>query len=341
MILQHRRFVLLNGVALLLCLLTSLLYEEVDHYIDVGGELLQNPSFDAGLTGWHASRNVRRDQEHFIDLSSRQATEGHHIHQTLGRPASGMVRVSADADLAHVKGGDSHQRARIDLYGRKVSGKWQWLQNLFTAVGTVTLTNVSRVIPVSEEFTEIRVEAELTGGTGTFLVDRISLIEVESRLSVKYLTHVLLACWVALGCGIVVVLVRLKLLFPVGLMAVVAILLLLIPESFKLEILDRLNYWIPGTDYVPLDHLLLFFLASVIIYYSTRRVPGAGLWQVTLSLITFSLVTEILQYYTVHRDPGLQDGIVNLVGILAAVAVFRILEFSRKAITRAQGADRQ
>lgn len=336
MMLQHHQFVQFNSVALLLSLLTWLLYEKVDHFTDVGDELLQNHSFESGLAGWHSSRNVDKDQVHTVNLSNWKSTEGHYIHQSLVNPASSIVRISADIEIVNVKiGPEGWQSARIDVFGRETGGKWRWdfPNTLFQETGTLKLRNISKVIHIPDEYSEIRVESELTGGTGTFLIERISLTEVESLLSVKLLTYLLLACWLALGLGSTIGLISLKMWLPSTTMAFIGVLLLLIQESFKLEILQRLEEWIPVINNFPFDHLFLFFMATLIICFSTSGKQNAALWQVVFSLVTFSLATEVLQYFTTHREPRLLDSIMNLVGILSATLLFLFIQsFGRSRV---------
>lgn len=328
---QHLQFILFNGVAMLLCLSTFVLFEKVEHHTDIGGELLQNPTFENGLAGWHFSGNVDKNQQQVINLSNWKPDEGHYISQTLAKPASSMVRISADIELIDVIiGEEDWQSARIDILGREKGGEWRWdfRNTLCKETGTSRLRNISEVIVIPAAYSEIRVESELSGGTGTFLVDRISLNEVEPRSSIKFLTHLLLVCWIAVGIAVIGALLQSKMWLPAVLMSMVGILLLLISEGFKLEILDRLENWIPGSGNLPFDHFFLYLTASLIMCFSVDRLQKKGLWLVVLSLTTFSLSTEMLQYYTSHRDPRLLDGITNVIGILTGAMVLLIFRLS-------------
>jgi uncharacterized membrane protein required for colicin V production len=297
----------------------------VDHYRDVSGELLENHSFEAGLSGWHSSQNLDMSQSGTVNLSNWKPSEGHFIHQTLSKPASGIVRISADAQIGNVKiGPEVWHSARIDVLGREAEGDWRWdfANTLFQETGTLAMRDISKIIHIPVEFSEIRVESELTGGTGTYLVGRISLTEVESRFSVRLLTYLLLACWLLLGVAIIVALVRLQMWLEGLILSLASILLLLISETFKQEILGRLEVWIPGINNFAVDHLLLFFAATIIICYNINYKQISDIRNVVFSLVTFSLATEALQYYTSHREPRLLDSLTNIAGISLAALIF-------------------
>jgi hypothetical protein len=321
----HSQFFLICSITLLLSLLTTVLYETVDRYADVGGELLENHSFDAGLTGWHPSRNVNKNQRRLIDLSNWKSSEGHDIRQILPKPSSGMVRISADVTTINVETGPkSWQRARIDVLGRKANGKWQWdfPNTLFRATGTSQLRDISTVIKIPDEFTELRVQAELTGGTGTFLVDRISLKEVKERLLIIVLSYLLLACWVVLGTVVIVLMVRMRMWIPATIILTAGTLLLLIPDTIKTSILNKFEKLIPAISHLPLDHLFLFMMATFVIYYTSHGKPATHLWKIAFGLITFSFASEALQYFTNHRDPLLRDLAANVAGITLGILVY-------------------
>lgn len=196
------------------------------------------------------------------------------------------------------------------------------------------MRNISKIIHIPDEFSEIRVESELTGGTGTFLVERISLKEVESRFPVKLLTYLLLACWLIVGVGVIVALTRLRMWLTGFILSLVGILLLLISETFKLEILGRLEVWILGINNFAVDHLLLFFTATLIICYNTNHKQITGIRQLLFSLVSFSLATEAMQYYTSHRDPRLLDSLINIAGISLAALIFLLHRASKLSAQR-------
>jgi hypothetical protein len=304
----------------------------VDHYSDVGTELLENHSFEAGLSGWRSSRGLEKDHLGRVDLSNWKTSAGKYIHQTLSKPASGIVRISADAQISNVTLGPAvWQSARIDVLGREAEGEWRWDfdNTLFQKTGTHVLRNTSKIIHIPDEYSEIRVEAELDGGTGSYIVERISLSEVESKYPVRFLAYLLLACWLILGIGIIAALARLQMWVTVFALCLTSTLLLLISESLKLEITVRLEYLVPGVNDLAFDHLLLFFLLTTILCYNVSITQISDIWPLLISLVIFSLATEALQYYTSHREPRLLDTFANIAGISSAALIFVLHRASR------------
>ena len=116
---------LIDGITLVLAAITWFAFSGVDAYRDIGGELLKNSSFDAGLTDWRPSGAVDIHQRHSVDLSNRTVTGSHVIDQAIPRPENGLLRVTADARLRNVRRGpEAWQLARVDLLGhRDASGQ--------------------------------------------------------------------------------------------------------------------------------------------------------------------------------------------------------------------------
>ena len=155
-------------------------------------------------------------------------------------------------------------------------------------------------------------------------MDRISLKEVEPRLIIKSIAYILLGCWVALGLGVVGVLFKLEMWWPAAVVLLVGFLMLLIPESAKHWLLGVIENYVPGLQGFSTDHILLFWMASCVIFASALKTQAA-LSKVVFCMITFSIATEMLQYYTSHRNPGVVDGLSSILGILLAVPVFLMI----------------
>ena len=322
---QNSHYILYNGLTVTLCLLTFVLFEKIDHYLVISDELLKNHSFDEGLTDWSTSWNVDRDQNQVIDLSNWSPAEGHFIHQSLHTPASGFVRLSADIQIINVKAGPAQwQTARVDILGLGADKKWHWEfpNTLIKGSGTQKFINVTRDISIPKDFSEIRIESGLTGGTGVFLIERLSLVEIEPKSIVKLMTYAVLSCWLTLGLVVLFSLVRRKMWLPCLVTIVATLLLLVIPESLKLTLLDVLKYWVPHSKGIPVEHLILFFPAALLLCFISKYTPAMRLAPTMLSLVTFSIASEVLQYYTAHRNPTLIDGITNVTSISLALMFF-------------------
>ena len=150
------------------------------------------------------------------------------------------------------------------------------------------------------------------------------MIEAEFRYSAKVMIYILMGGWILLGLYAVFALIRRGMALTVIVMLAVCLLLLLIPEAVKQRILNTME--IPDSG-ISLDHILLFFFSTILILrgFLTAGIP---LLQVVVSLLIFSLATEMLQYFTSHRDPLITDGVTNIVGILIGVIAFRLIRLT-------------
>ncbi len=311
-----------------LILLTIALFEKVEPYVDISAELLMNPSFQKGPAHWQISNTLNAWHSGAIRLMNQDRNSGVSLRQIVKKPTSGYVRLAADARLEGVvPGPEAWQKARIGLLGRESGGEWRWdfKGTLFSVDGDQLLRDCSTVIKIPDKYVEIRVEIELTGATGIFIVERVSLKEVEPRLIFNILAAVLLISW----SGLLITLLLFLLRTPNRLSIVVALLiifvLLLIPEGAKQSIQSALAI---GDSNFPMDHLLLFSLSTLLVLFETEK-HHIPVIQVIGGLVTFSVSTEVLQYFSSHRSPAVLDELTNLLGISVAMAIFRLPGFVR------------
>ena len=90
--------------AIILCALTVLLFESVDHHQVVGSQLLVNHSFDQGIQGWRGSRSLDPDQIESIELTNQSNTESRYLYQVVAKP-SDRVLLQAGLEIIDVEAG--------------------------------------------------------------------------------------------------------------------------------------------------------------------------------------------------------------------------------------------
>ena len=311
---RQLRPLLFDAIALLLAAATWIVFMAVDGYRDVSGELLVNPSFDAGLDGWRASKDVNRNQKGTIDLSNSSAGGSLLIDQDLARPASGFVRLTADVRIRGVRlGPESWQGARIDVLGQDSNGQWHWdfPNKLFSVTGTRDLHGVSQVIGIPRTFSRIRVECELTGGTGTYLVDRVSVREAAPLASVVGVKWALLAAWALLAGLSVAALMRRRAWREATVLAAGGAFLLFIPDALRLRVEAMTEF---PNFHLSLDHLALFAVMTVLTLpegIGVRSSQRHSIWHLAI----LGVAVEAIQFYLPGRTTEFVDILSNFLGI--------------------------
>ncbi len=318
---------------------TWFVHQKLDRYMDKEPQLLVNPSFSQGSVGWSMSTLAEVTDEGVLVLDNPLPGSSRYAWQMLKAPSSGYLRICAEADIRNVqRGPEVWHKARVDVLGREPGGDWKWdfPNTLFSVTGTVQFVDYCKVIPVPESYPELRVEAELTGGTGVFRLNGISAREARPRDAVVHLSRGLLAGWILLGAAGLFMLLRKGMVFSTGVALFALGLLVWLPESVKHSLLDGTGLGTATLGGLPLDHLLLVFPASWMVLYESRW-RGMPFLPVLILLVTFAVSTECIQYYSNHRNPQLLDAVANLVAIGFSVFLFRAVPAGTRWITRKPG----
>jgi hypothetical protein len=312
----NRIFKLCNGLALILCALTYVLFEHIPHYAEIPGELMTNPSFDEGLLGWQSSKYVSRDQVGTIDLSNSIPTEVQSVWQVIPVPESRALKVSAFYSTRNVKQGiESWHNARLGLGGRVREGAWQWdfKGTVFARTGTTSLGQATGIVLIPDDIEELRVEFELGGGTGEFRVHEIETAMVTLLPYIPKLMIVLQLGWGLLALVVLWTVIRAGFWLLVPGAGLMIFLLLIIPRSQK----ELLLHWSHGLwptiwefDY---DHLLLFLFFSALVAICLRISHVViSRFQILVCLVMTAISLEVLQYFTQFRSANLNDTVSNI-----------------------------
>ena len=321
------------GSALLLCLLTYVLFEHAQHYESVSGELLVNPTFEDGLLGWRSTKFVNRDQLDTIDLSNWHPAEMQSIWQVIPVPETRAMKLTAIYSFKDVTQGiERWHNARLSVGGRQQKEKWRWdfRGTVFEGTGTLNQGRSTAIVLIPNDTNELRIEFGLGGGIGEFRVEEIQTAMVKPRLHIVILTEVLKFCWIALAVIVVIAMISRGLWMILPVVSSIIFLLLFIPRAQKellLEWSDTLwSAFFPPSWQIDFDHLVLFMLFStfVDIYLRFLKISIAG-YQVLLSLLTVAISLEVLQYYSDFRRVSLEDAAVNMIGVVVPLNISCLL----------------
>ena len=316
------RSLTLDIVALGLAAITWVLFAHVDAFGAVGGELLKNPSFESGLAGWHVSRDAVRSSTGLVDLSGHKASLAHIVSQTLPRPATGYLRVTVDADVRDVvRGPKPWQSARIDVMGLDAKGHehWDFPHKLIAMTGSRKLRGVSKVFKIPAAYKQVRIEAELVGATGTFVVRRLSATEARPLGGVALAKKTVLMLW-----SLFIVLVVLILSWSRAWALIFALLpggalLLFIPDAIRhfVEHIVTVN----GL-HLSLDHLSLFMVMT---WLALRDDYVGGWLEPIVHLAVLGVIVEAIQYYLPGRSSEFVDILSDWLGIWFAVLGYEVM----------------
>jgi len=168
---------------LILTLGTIIAVVWVEPYRQVGGELLRNPDFATGLTGWEqpVSENVVH-QGPVLRLHLDDNTGDARIEQRIGNPERfHRLRLSADIKSHGVVPGEkAWHRARLILSSYDKNGNWLAVPHGVAGIeGTNDWQHVERVFTVSRMAAELKVMAVLYRASGTVWFKNLRLTEVR------------------------------------------------------------------------------------------------------------------------------------------------------------------
>jgi len=321
------------GFASVLCLLTYVLFEHVQYYESVSGELLVNPTFEQGLLGWRSSKFVNRDQLDTIDLSNWHPAEMQSIWQVIPVPETRAIKLTAIYSFKDVtQGFQRWHNARLSVGSRRQKEKWRWdfRGTVFAGTGTLNQGQSTAIVLIPKGANELRVEFGLGGGTGEFRVDEIQTAMVEPRHHIVVLIEVLKFCWVALAVIVLIAMISRGLWMTVPVASLIMFLLLFIPKSQKEYLLDWSDaFWssfLPPSWQIDFDHLVVFILLSTFVDFYLRfsNTSIAG-YRVLLSLVMAAISLEVLQYFTDFRRANLGDAAVNIIGAVIPFGIWRVL----------------
>jgi len=244
-----------------------------------------------------------------------------------------------------VQGTDTWNKARLLVYFSDKDGKpyWDYHHVAAALTGTSPWKEFQEVFPVPEFAATATVVVQNSGRSGIVWCDDIALRPAYKNSSYFFLRGIVLVAgillaisairlfgllnnrgWISLG---IIALILLGVLCSENLLEMIAG-----AFGFKVFLLKKFG------------HLILFFMLGLCsISWANARMNAPGrstlsLRQLVLiftGLLSFAVMTELLQFATLDRGPGKFDFIINMTGIIGGIA---IAHFVNKL--RVQGAEK-
>lgn len=303
-------------------------------YQPVGESLLADPVFKTSLGTWQMEGAVNLDpsEPDRVILENRNPRGRTYLRQVIALPSGRkLVRLKAEVKAEGVVSGDEPwETARIYLVQFDASGAPDWTHphNLFQLAGTTGVRNYSRVFPVPASVGRVRLSLDLTNATGRMTVGKLDLVVVEERPIFRSVAACLIGAWSLLALYAAIAVFRSlqsrRLRLWLGTLLSVFVVGLLIPAAVRQQIVDVLAVLL-GVDLTNRDaigHGVMFAILACLMRIGRPRDPfllHLAAW------LLIGVASEVLQLFTLGREPSLGDLSMDGIGILLGLALAEIL----------------
>lgn len=298
----------------------------VPHFSNDGPELLLNGNFADNGRHWRLSPGVGTGPDGLV--LGGQGSGTYTVSQVFAAPPGTLVEMAATLVLQDVvRGTESWQSARVELFGRSAGGPWRWDfdNTLLKATGSIPRHTVRRVFELPQQYDEFKVEAHLVGASGTLRVQALSLTSVTPAPFVHTVCQLLGLVWL-LAAGFCIRAARQQSGLPglPGLAPLALVTLLFVPSPRDFFLNAFADGSLPAFGVTAttitlavegLAHACIFLACTLLLLRLLK--PRAGIALLTLPL--FAAVLEVLQHLTNSRQVELMDAAVNVSATLVAI----------------------
>ncbi len=324
-----------------LCLLTIYLPKTIDQYYPLGNNLILNPQLDHDYNLWHGNKKVKTlnlIQVNNEKTTIKSTTFAVYLNQDIPLPQADFIQLSVNSSVSHVVQGDkAWQKAKIFLVGQ-VDGKnyWKSYLGLFSLVGTSDRHYYERTLSIPKEIDSLKVHIQLPKTNGILSFNSLNLYVVEKTLLYQIVNYALISLWIIILFGIILPVLRNKKWAHLAFIASIILFFVLVPATLRNELTfifsDTLKTifnisakdsffhysFFKGYSYTlilsMIGHFLLFFFFSLIIIVFDKQIKIKSI----LAVILFAAASEIMQVFSVGRNPMLLDFYIDVGGILVA-----------------------
>jgi len=323
----------------ILVVLTAATFTLMPRYQILGEPLLTEAAFEEGLLGWDQAGQISQDPDRptRVTLESTDPDERTFLVRDIDLPAGDTLLVlRAQVQGENIQPGlEFWEQGRIYLGQLSAGGEvlWQEDHNLFLMNGTTDLRNYSRAFSVSEEIQFARLGIELKNATGRMTVSSFSLEAAERPLPFLIVAGILILAWSTLLFyaaartlkGIQSTPIRLWL----GATVILSIFALMLPgyfyEAQLQQIADR--FGLENLSFDGIGHAAMFAILAFLVRLGRPQNPlwlHAGIW------VFIGVASEMLQLFSVDREPSVIDLGLDGIGILIGLALAEVGQLMRK-----------
>ena len=323
-------FAILVGLSAILVALSIAVFLFMPRYEQIGEPLLDHPAFANGLEGWEREGQVTWTSNdpgsivlQRLSLETRTA-----ITKDIPPPDGGsimMLRAQVQAEDVR-PGPEVWDQARVYLAQVDADGNVLWGEdhNLFLIDGTTGVRNYSRAYGIPDEIRTLRLGIELKNATGKLEVSRLELVEAKRPLAFLLMAGSLLVAWVFLIAysgrlalsGIESVQLRIWL----AVTAVLSIIAIMMPGDLYADRWQAFAYHfgLEDLDINSLAHGVIFAALAFIVRLGR---PSDPLWLHAAAWLPIAVASEVMQLFTIEREPSLYDLVLDMAGVVVGLAL--------------------
>ncbi len=313
-----------------------------------GEELLSNPTFSNGFTGWekHGKSAAFSQRDDVTVLSQESAKHNSRLMQNIkGDELAGVYLVTTQLGSTNiVPGSEEWQNGALVLVRADANNKRTGSYEIAGIQGSQGVSQYQKFIDIPAPTANITLTARMLNATGELLVKSVSLKPATKQTHYSTLRIILIAAWVSTSLILLVLhLIRFGLTTPFIILCSIAMLAIigtLMPKQFAIDlnstianqmpgqfnhgIRQTLNFFFPGyighthQEISKLGHWLAFFSLTAASTVFLRKTP---IYFFVISILLLAAATEALQFLTSARTPHIYDFLIDAAGVVVGLIV--------------------
>lgn len=324
------RRALLAAIGIVLIALTAATFLLLPRYEFNDAPLIADPAFENGFADWDVGGLIVADSDdpgrivlESVDGGARTSL----VRDVALTPGRTLLILSAKVQGEDVVAGpEIWDGARIYLAQLDAAGQPNWRADhrMFNLYGTTDVRNYSRAFSIPAEVETVRVGIELKNSTGRLTVDDLQLSAAERPTAFLIAAGFLVVAWIALILyagyrtlrGISSVRIRIAL----GVTCVLSAAALMVPGYLYEDTLRDLmsRFGLGNVDVDTIGHGVIFALLAFLV--RTGR-PADPLWLHAAAWALIAVASEVMQLFTVDREPSLIDLVLDGLGVMLGFAL--------------------
>jgi len=333
-------------LALLLCFLTIVIFNNFNKYDYTGGELINNPAFSNDLLGWEKSKSsdaISVEESSILKLGDLDKKMTVSIKQYI-KPAANQQSFMFSIDIKSegiLQGYRRWEKAHIIVAGIDDLGRTMFEEPHFlvSQAGNSDWRKYVKIIRINKSIQRYFVSVQITNAKGVVKVRDLSLRPVAEKNIYKMYWLLMIFLWISLmvwitysyffSCDL-----EKGAKFNILLICFVAVVVLM-PQNLSNEFVNKslsIFSWGKQAYAILLDsgimdkieHVSLFFLLALRLFWNKKSI--SELFSQALLLLLIALVSEVLQLLTNDRNLEVYDLVADMSGIVAAVIFWLFLD---------------
>ncbi len=323
-------FAVLVAISAILVVLSVAVFLFMPRYELIGDPLVDNPAFANNLDGWEREGVVHWDQETpgRIVLERLSLETNTLITKDIRLPdGNSMMMLRAQVQGDDVRPGPEFwDQARVYLAQIDTDGNVLWGEDhtLFLMDGTTEVRNYSRVYSIPDEIQSARLGIEMKNATGRLTVSKLELFEAQRPTAFLITAGSLLLAWAALIVYTARLTLRgiesLKIQILLIVTAALAIVAIMLPGDLFADSWRAFAYrfGLEDLDVNGVAHAVIFAILAIIVRLGR---PSDSIWLHIAAWLPIAVASEVLQLFTIEREPSLSDLLLDMAGVLFGLAL--------------------